>query len=144
MRKVEPLLLETLSAWKSEHGDELSLLYYNQMLFRDETGRTILGDLLLAVGSLIFIFCTMSVYMGSFFLAGFGLLQVLMSFPVALSIYSIVFRVKLFSLLQVAGVFIILGIGADDVFILTDSVTQLRARRHISAELFSRAFSRVF
>ena len=66
LRKVEPLLLETLSAWKSEHGDELSLLYYNQMLFRDETGRTILGDLLLAVGSLIFIFCTMSVYMGSF------------------------------------------------------------------------------
>ena len=146
LRDVEPLLLETLNAWKGAHGRELSLLYYNQMLFSDETGRTILGDLLLAVGSLLFILAVMTLHMGSVFLAGFGLLQVLLSFPVALAIYSIVFQVKLFSLLQVAGVFIILGIGADDVFILTDAVRQLRkaSPKLSQRELFSRAFSSSF
>ena len=146
LREVEPLLLDTLAEWKASHGDELSLLYYNQMLFSDETGRTILADLLLAVGSLIFILIVMTLHTGSLFLGCAGLFQVLMSFPVTLGIYSAIFRVKLFSLLQVAGVFIILGIGADDVFILTDAVKQLRkSTSSISQrELFSRAFSSAF
>ena len=115
LKEAEVLLLKTMQEWKLGSKNNLNLLYNNGLLFGDETSSTILGDLLLTVGSLAFIFVIMVLHTGSFFLAGCGLLQVLLSFPVALCLYSVVFRIKLFGVLQVAGIFIILGIGADDM-----------------------------
>ena len=114
-------------------------------MFNDETVTTILGDVMLTFGSLIFIFIVMLLHTGSTFLAICGLFQVLLSFPVALCLYTVVFQIKIFGVLQVAGIFIILGIGADDVFILTDALKQLKNQHTMTrSERFTRAFSRSF
>ena len=149
LKEAEVLLLKTMQEWKLDSKNNLNLLYNNGLLFGDETSSTILGDLLLTVGSLAFIFVIMVLHTGSFFLAGCGLLQVLLSFPVALCLYSVVFRIKLFGVLQVAGIFIILGIGADDIFILTDALKQLKIKKTNGTimsrdERFARAFNSSF
>lgn len=101
-----------------------------------------LADFMLCLGSLGFVFAYMWVKTGSFFVTFLGVTQVLMSFPVCFFIYRFVFDIKLFGALQVCGcnclcaccvtvglckvlsLFIILGIGADDIFVLLDAFRQ--------------------
>ena len=144
---AEKLLLETMKKFNenSKGPNDVHLLYSNGLLFNDETSSTILGDLMLTLGSLTFILIIMWLHTGSVFLACCGLLQVLLSFPVALCLYSVVFQIKLFGVLQVAGIFIILGIGADDIFILTDALKQLKDAHLMERdERFARAFTTSF
>ena len=144
LQPYEKLVRETMEKWNKEQ-DGLYLTYYAGPMFGDLTTKTILGDLMLTLGSLTFIFIVMTLHTGSIFLAVCGLIQVLLSFPVALCLYSIVFKIKLFGVLQVAGIFIILGIGADDVFILTDALKQLKNSKTMTREeRFARAFSKSF
>jgi predicted RND superfamily exporter protein len=144
LEPYEKLVIDTMNRWNDEN-DGLHLIYHAGPMFTDLTTRTIMDDLMLTIGSLSFIFVIMMLHTGSIFLAFCGLFQVLLSFPVALCLYSIVFQIKLFGVLQVAGIFIILGIGADDVFILTDALKQVKSSKFMSREeRFARAFSSSF
>ena len=49
------------------------------------------------------------------------MLQILVSLPLSLFIYRIVFWIPYFGPMQILVVFIILGIGADDVFVYSDA-----------------------
>ena len=66
----------------------------------------------------------MVIQMRSIFLGLMGMIQVLFSLPLAFFVYRFVFGIQLFGGLQVLTVFIILGIGADDVFIYVEAVRQ--------------------
>lgn len=57
----------------------------------------------------------------SLFLAMMGLLEFLLTFPMAYSIFMGVLRYKHFSVMNTLSIFVLLGIGADDVFIFTDT-----------------------
>ena len=61
------------------------------------------------------------------------------AFPVALFVYRVLFRIHIFGVLQVAAIFIILGIGADDVFVYTDALTEQDPSAP-EAQRFSRAY----
>ena len=80
---------------------------------------------------------------GSAFLAGAGVLQVLLSFPVTFFVYRTVLGIKLFGFLQCCAVFVLFGIGADDVFILTDALHSESATLP-PAQRLPRAFGRAF
>jgi hypothetical protein len=50
--------------------------------------------------------------------------QILMSIPVTAFVYRIVFRIEYFGTLHLCSIFLVLGIGADDNFVLLDAWRQ--------------------
>merc|ERR1711871_1249242 len=62
--------------------------------------------------------------MRSFFLASMGMIHILASFPFAFAIYTYVFQIKSFWTLGTMSLFVILAIGADDVFVFIDAFNQ--------------------
>ena len=62
----------------------------------------------------------MTFHMKSFFLAALSLFNVVMSLPVALIIYRFAFGVTYFSSIHVTILIVIVGIGADDIFVFHD------------------------
>ena len=72
----------------------------------------------------------MSIHLRSIILAIFSLVNLMMSIPIALCIYRLVLQVDYFSSLHFSAILIILGIGADDIFVFHDqwkSTFQIRA-----------------
>lgn len=53
----------------------------------------------------------------SLFLGVFSLLNVCMSIPITLVLYKLVFGIHYFSNIQISAIIIIIGIGADDIFV---------------------------
>ena len=62
----------------------------------------------------------MTFHMKSFFLASLSLLNVVMTLPVGLVLYRFVFGVTYFSSIHITILIVIVGIGADDVFVFHD------------------------
>lgn len=85
---------------------------------------TVSKDGLKAAGSLVVVFLYMWYHTKSPALTALGMFHILMALPLALFINRVIIGVKLISFLQFLGVFIILGIGADDIFIMLDAWKQ--------------------
>jgi len=78
-------------------------------------------DALFALGSVFLVFLVVAIHTNSIFLAVVTLLQILLSFPLTFIVYRFIFQVKHFGVLNVTTLFLLLGIGADDVFVFTDT-----------------------
>ena len=63
----------------------------------------------------------MSFYMKSVFLSTVGIMIVCMGVPVSLFIYKEIFGITYFSNIHVSVIVIIIGIGADDIFVFHDA-----------------------
>jgi len=62
----------------------------------------------------------MTIHTGSLFLSFVSLINVFMSVPMTLVIYTYVVGVYYFSSLHLSVVIIIVGIGSDDIFVFHD------------------------
>ena len=60
-------------------------------------------------------------------LASASIFGVVMTFPLAYCVYRLVLQVKWFGILNLVALFVVLGIGADDTFVLSDAWTQSAA-----------------
>lgn len=147
------VLRGTASEWSSGAvaGAPGSLFWSQQQLYEKEFTQIIWKDLLLTLGSLGSIFLIMAFHLGSAVLALAGVIQVLLSFPVALYIYRMLAGLTLFGVLQAMAIFVIAGIGADDVFVLSDAllaqpldVGRRESRRESESRRFEAAFRRAF
>ena len=71
---------------------------------------------------LMFLACLgyMSFHMKSFFLAFISLSNIMMSIPIAMVIYNYVLKITYFSNPHLSIIIIIIGIGADDIFVFHD------------------------
>ena len=49
------------------------------------------------------------------------MLQILLSLPFAYTIYRFIFGIRAFSQMHILAIFLVLGVGADDIFVLTDA-----------------------
>lgn len=116
--------------------------YYNlRSLFFDSVSKQVIFDLLLVFGSFTFIFFFMLFQTQSLWITGWGLFSIFSSFFGANIIYRIFFDFRYIGIFHVLSVFIILGIGADDVFVFCDT---WRASKHkVFPDLLSR-FSDVY
>jgi hypothetical protein len=83
------------------------------------------SDALYAVASLCLIFAIMWWHTGSLLITGLSFVQILSSVGVAYSVYTLVLRLGHFPWLNAVGIFIILGIGSDDVFVYMDAWKQV-------------------
>jgi len=66
----------------------------------------------------------MNIHIKSFFISTIGILQILISLPFARFFYSIVGQIPYFAIMQLLVIFLVLGVGADDVFVLVDAWKQ--------------------
>eukprot|EP01083_Nonionella_stella_P317369 1155146_1 len=77
-----------------------------------------------AVGSVVTVFGIMCWHLNSVFLAATGMVQIIAGFPFAFAVYRYVFQCTFFDTLNTLVIFLILGIGADDVFVFVDAWIQ--------------------
>ena len=78
-------------------------------------------DLLFAVGSIAFIFCFMVFHTRCLFVSGLAVMSILTSFIGTNIIYRCIIDFQYFGLFHIITMFIILGIGADDLFVFYDA-----------------------
>ena len=86
--------------------------------------RQLASDLQLAGLSLLLAYLFIAAHTRSLFLGTLGALQIGLSFPLSLGVYTHVLRIPLFGVLHVLGLYVILGIGCDDIFVLSDAFAQ--------------------
>lgn len=84
-------------------------------------GKAAFKDMKFVLLSLAILLFFLYMHSKSVFLALFAMGQVICAFPVAYCIYSRFLRIPYFAILHCFVVFLVLGISADDVFVLTDS-----------------------
>jgi len=107
----------------SEAG-EVEVLYFATPLFFDEFIGILTGDMLLALVAVAFVFICLCLHSGSIFLAIAGMMEILLSIPVAFVLYRGVFGFQYFAGLNAMTLFVVLAIGADDIFVLMDAYKQ--------------------
>ena len=88
------------------------------------SSQAIRGDLSLALCSFVFVYAFICFHSRSLMLGTLGALQIVASFPLALAIYRFVLGVRLFGVMHIIGIYVILGIGCDDLFVLLDAWNQ--------------------
>ena len=72
--------------------------------------------------SIIFVWIWICTHVWSLFIGSLGMLEILLSIPVTYTIYTI--WVPYYSQMHILAIFLVLGVGADDVFVMTDGWKQ--------------------
>ena len=100
-----------IAGYKS--GDKMEI--FNSQLFVDN---------LLAIGAFLSVLGILWFHSGSAFIASFGLLQIFLNLGVAYGIYMGVLFLPFFPFLNLVSIFVVVGIGADDIFVFMDAWKQ--------------------
>lgn len=115
-----------MDSWSDDSAiDGLVVVFFSQALAgSDFFERMITADLMWAMGSILFVLCVLIYHTGSAFLGGLGMLQILFSLPCTLFVYRIIFGITFLTQMHVLSIFLVLGIGADDLFVFYDAWLQ--------------------
>ena len=100
----------------------LTIKYWATQWIDEEFDTMVQDDFLMVPASVLFVFCYMAFHTRTLWLALFGMLMILLSVPMAMNFY--LRPVPYFSQLHNLAVFIVLGVGADDIFVFTDAFKQ--------------------
>ena len=79
-----------------------------------------------AILAFAFVMAYMVFHTNSFFLATFGILQIILAFPCVYFVYYEYWDIQSMSIVNLMSLFVLCGIGTDDVFILTDMFVAVR------------------
>ena len=151
--KLKALVQETFADELSKRYEEgfgaMKMYYSNLPLFFDAINKQVIYDLLLAGGSFTFIFGFIWFQTGSLWITCWGLLGIVTNFFGANLFYRVLLDFRYIGIFHVLSVFIILGIGADDVFIFYNTWKLMEARKYPSltihlTETFRSAASAMF
>lgn len=97
---------------------------YSQALSNIVFLEIVAQDLQWAIFSIMFVIGFLTYHTKSFFLGGFGMLLILSTFPISLVLYRYITQVTFYSSLHNLAVFIVLGIAADDIYVVVDAWNQ--------------------
>lgn len=100
---------------------KMSLYYISKVLFDHDVVLQAWNDMKLTIGSFLFIFCFMWIQTASFWITFMGIFSILTSFLLTNIVYRFILGYEYFGFFHIISMFIILGIGADDVFIFYDT-----------------------
>lgn len=118
---VDNMLQDMEEISSNNHNPYVNSYYFMGVLIVDVLLETSKKDAMLALFSFGFVFLYIRVAVGSWFLALIGFLEILMSIPVSWFLFTVVFQIKYFSVLNTLCLFIVAAIGADDIFIFMDA-----------------------
>ena len=99
----------------------LDVYYVSKLLYEYDLVKQALEDIKLAIGSVVFIFVFMTFQTGSVIVTFLGILSILSSFLLTNLFYRYALQFKYFGFFHVIAIFLILGIGADDLFVFYDT-----------------------
>lgn len=106
------------------HEQGTAIRFYAGYL-RSKDSQSIIGyDLSWAGASILAVWVYMAFHTGSMFVASLGMFEILASFPVSIFLYRVLFQVSYLGNIQILSVFVVLGVGADDVFVFFDAFKQ--------------------
>eukprot|EP00931_Biecheleriopsis_adriatica_P042517 TRINITY_DN2423_c0_g1_i3.p1 TRINITY_DN2423_c0_g1~~TRINITY_DN2423_c0_g1_i3.p1 ORF type:complete len:948 (+),score=196.93 TRINITY_DN2423_c0_g1_i3:428-2845(+) len=111
-----------------ESGGKLRIMLFSTMTILTQYLEILAVDGFLSLGSLALVWLYMWFTLESVFLASCGMFEIVFSLPVGMTLWTIVGQQKIFWY-QMLVIYMILGIGADDVFILYDAWLQSRYER---------------
>ena len=98
----------------------------NELLRQRDSERVIKSDLAWTIASIGAVWVYMLLSTQSLFISSVGMLIILMSFPCALLIYRKVYGIPYLGNITGLSLFVVLGIGCDDIFVLWHSFTQTK------------------
>uniref|UniRef100_A0A7M5XG14 SSD domain-containing protein n=1 Tax=Clytia hemisphaerica TaxID=252671 RepID=A0A7M5XG14_9CNID len=120
--------------YKEGIGGDIRIYYNNMNLFFDAVEKQVTYDLLLTGGSLIFIFGFIWFQTGSLWITGWAVFGIITNFFGANLVYRIAFDFKFIGMFHVLSIFIILGIGADDIFVFFNTWKLMENKHFASLE----------
>lgn len=103
---------------------EIDVFLIGPALLNASFNSVVIRDLSFSIAAIFLVFLVIWLHTTSVYLAGTAMAQIFLAFPFAYVFYKFVFRQDYFAALQILVVFLILGIGADDVFVFTDAWKQ--------------------
>jgi len=109
-------------------GGGVDVFWYCDTMETKYVQAKLMGDAMLILGTFIFISAFMIFVTGSYFLAFHGMGMLFLNFGPTIVLYSGVFRINFFGILQVMSMFLILSIGADDIFVILDTWGQTNVK----------------
>ena len=95
----------------TDGSPKMSVLWYSDFLNEEEFETILNTDFALALFSFLFVWFWIRVHVGSCTVASLSMLQILVSLPLSIFVYFVVFRISYFGAMQMLVIFIILGIG---------------------------------
>ncbi|CAH1792445.1 unnamed protein product [Owenia fusiformis] len=99
----------------------MDFIYSSSTMLSNGISTQAMMDMMLVMASFAFIFIFMWIQTGSLMITGLALFSILTNFLMANLIYRVVFDFKYFGTFHILAMFIILGIGADDIFVFFDT-----------------------
>ena len=98
---------------KRENG--LRIVFFEATIFNEEFNTLLMQSMGWVLAAIVAVLFWVTVHLQSFLLAITALLQINLSFPAAYFIYRFVFQIDHFDTLSTLIIFVLLGVGADDV-----------------------------
>jgi hypothetical protein len=95
---------------------------------------SLVNDMMLALGSAVITVVAILVHTRSPFLSAVGLLQIILSFPLAFFVYTFIAGLEFFPFLNFIGIFVVFALGADDIFVAVDKWKNARVKLGMEAE----------
>ena len=146
---VNEVKLELESIRDGFLGDRIQLNYMCEQLFLDDVVQQAFQEMKLAGGSFLFIFVFMWLQTRSFFITFFAIFSIITSYLLTNLIYRYAFEYEYFGFFHIIAMFIILGIGADDVFVFYDTwrlseTTKYSSKAHRLSDCYRKAAKTTF
>ena len=103
-----------------ESTGEFDFIYRSQLLWRDVVFKQAMNDAMCPIGSISFIFIFILIHTKSMWITCFAVLSIITSFIATNLIYRVVLDFQYIGFFHILTVFIVLGIGADDIYVFFD------------------------
>jgi len=128
-KKLKKFIIDNLyDDWteitKPNNNPEVASYYFMIALIWDVILQILTVDGLKAIASFMAVFFYLRIMLGSWFLTAVGMFEIFMSIPLSWLFFSYVFQIKYFSTLNTICIFIVIAIGADDIFVFMDAYKQ--------------------
>ena len=152
-KKVEDFLLleftSVLEVIREGTKDGLEISYISIILFENHVLPQALKDMMLAIGSLFFILIIMWIQTSSFWITGWALFSIVSGFWITNLLYRTIINYAYFGYFHVISIFIVLGIGADDIFVFyntwkTSGYDHYPSLAHRMSDCYRRAAGTMF
>lgn len=103
-----------------DNADLFDFTYRSDLLWLEDVFIQAMKDVMCAFGSICFIFTLILVHTRSLWITGFSIFSIISCFVITNLIYRVVLDFHYIGFFHVLTLFIVLGIGADDIFVFYD------------------------
>ncbi len=118
--------VEIVEKFSEKHASDMEIFYFGGQAAMDHlVDQILVHDGMFAFLSMCFVFIYIAIHSGSFFLASAGMFHIVLSFPLGYFLLRIVLGISFFDTMNTFLIYVVLGIGADDVIIYIDCWKQI-------------------